>query len=214
MQAVFLLLLLAGASKGLDSICDATQDVACYGALKGPVYLLLTRRTSVHELQLYSGTKTVFAFRRSRTVFRNKFNTTSYLQRWQFVPDNWTLIINPAERGDSETYRVYIYESTGRIVETNTVQLNIETPVSEVNLSVSCSANGERRARCSSNGDSPQYNWILDGRRLSEAEADLGPDNQTLLLNVTGELTCSVRNHVSSHVSSANTSALLCSDLS
>ena len=79
--------------------------------------------------------------------------------------------------------------------------------MSDVDLSISCSANGERRVRCSSNGDSPQYSWSLDGRPLSEAVADLSADNQTLLLsrNVTGELTCSVSNHVSS----TNTSVLL-----
>ncbi|XP_076129780.1 uncharacterized protein LOC143111427 [Alosa pseudoharengus] len=205
MQAVFLLLLLAGASKGLDSICDATRDAACYGALGGPVYLLLTSRTSGHDLRLSSRNRTVFRFRKFRTVFHDEFNTTSFLQRWQFVPDNWTLMIkiNPAERRDSGTYRVEVYEeSTGMRVGDHRVQLIIDAPVSDVNLSVSCSANGKRRARCSSNGDSPQYSWFLDGQRLSEA--DLRPDNQTLL-NVTGELTCSVRNHVSS----ANTSAQL-----
>ncbi|KAG5270234.1 hypothetical protein AALO_G00190260 [Alosa alosa] len=73
-------------------------------------------------------------------------------------------------------------------------------PVSGVDLSISCSANGERSLRCSSNGDSPQYSWSLDGRPLGEADADLSSDNQPLLLrgNVTGQLTCSVRNHVSS----------------
>ena len=80
-------------------------------------------------------------------------------------------------------------------------------PVSDVDLSISCLANGEWRLRCSSNGDSPQYSWYLDGRPLSEADADLSADNQTLLLsrNVTGELTCSVSNRVSS----TNISALL-----
>ena len=64
-----------------------------------------------------------------------------------------------------------------------------------------------RAVNCSSNGDSPQYSWSLDGRPLSEADADLSADNQTLLLsrNVTGELACSVLNHVSS----THTSALL-----
>ena len=79
--------------------------------------------------------------------------------------------------------------------------------MSDVDLSISCLANGEKRVRCSSNGDSPQYSWSLDGRPLSEADADLSADNQTLLFsgNVTGELTCSVSNRVSS----TNISALL-----
>lgn len=77
--------------------------------------------------------------------------------------------------------------------------------MSDVDLSVSCLANGKRRVRCSSSGDSPQYSWFLDGRGLSKTDADFMPDNQTLLLTVTGELTCSVRNHVSN----AHTSVLL-----
>ena len=79
-------------------------------------------------------------------------------------------------------------------------------PVSDVDLSISCLANGEKRVRCSSNGDSPQYSWYLDGRPLSEANADFSADNQTLLLsgNVTGELTCSVSNHISSTHTSAS----------
>ena len=80
-------------------------------------------------------------------------------------------------------------------------------PVSDVDLSISCSANGEWRLRCSSNGDSPQYSWYLDGRPLSEADADLSADNQTLLFSgdVTGRLTCNVSNNISN----THTSALL-----
>ncbi|XP_031424835.1 hepatocyte cell adhesion molecule-like isoform X1 [Clupea harengus] len=216
MQAVLLLLLLAGASKGLDSTCDATQDAACYGALGGPVYLQLMRNTSGHTLSFHNERKAIFTLRPSKTVFYKDYNTPSFLQRWQFVPDNGTLIINPAERKDAGTYRVRIFnKSTGKSVGEHTVQLIIEAPVSDVDLSISCSANEEWRVRCSSNGDSPQYSWYLDGRPLSEADADLSADIQTLLLNgnVTGELTCSVSNHVNS----TNTSVLLldvCSGIS
>ena len=80
-------------------------------------------------------------------------------------------------------------------------------PVSGVDLSISSLANGEKRVRCSSNGDSPQYSWSLDGRPLSEAVADLSPDNQTLSMRgcVLGNLSCSAWNHISS----THTSALL-----
>ncbi|XP_062405091.1 hepatic and glial cell adhesion molecule-like [Sardina pilchardus] len=188
-------------NSGLDSICDVTQDAECYGALGGPVYLQLMRNAREYALGLFYGSSCVFRDRRSKSVFYNEFNTTSVLQRWQFVPDNGTMIINPAERRDTGTYRVQITEeSTGKSVGIHTVQLTIEAPVSYVNLSISCSANGERRVMCSSNGDSPQYSWSLDGRPLDDAAADLSSDNQTLLLrgDVTGQLTCSVRNHVSS----------------
>ncbi|XP_076143264.1 uncharacterized protein LOC143125565 isoform X3 [Alosa pseudoharengus] len=193
--------LLVTSTYGLDSMCDATQNAACYGALGGPVYLQLMRDTRGHYLNLLYGHTAVFRFRRSKPMFYKEFNTTSVLQRWQFVPHNGTMIINPAERRDAGTYRVQITEeAAGKTVGDHTVQLIIEAPVSDVDLSISCSANGERSVRCSSNGDSPQYSWSVDGRPLGEADADLSSDNQTLLLrgDVTGQLTCSLRNHVSS----------------
>ncbi|XP_041916879.1 uncharacterized protein LOC121681287 isoform X9 [Alosa sapidissima] len=47
-----LVVLLVTSTYGLDSMCDATQDAACYGALGGPVYLQLMRNTRGHDLSL------------------------------------------------------------------------------------------------------------------------------------------------------------------
>src|SRR4029434_297562 len=108
---------------GLDSICDGTQEAACNGTLGLPVYLQLMRDTTGYELKLFSGDKNIFTSKSSKIVFY----TPSFRQRWQFVPDNGTLIINPAERRDAGTYRVEIYEeSTGKGVGDHTVQLIIE----------------------------------------------------------------------------------------
>ncbi|XP_062405917.1 uncharacterized protein LOC134096184 [Sardina pilchardus] len=192
MQAVQLLLLMAGASKGLESICNATESI-CFGALGGPVYLRLMTNASGHDLAVYRGDTVVFNFRNSRSVFYKESNTTPVLQRWQFVPDNGTLIINPAERRDAGTYRAEVYEqSTGKGAGYYTVQLIMEAPVSDVGLSI-------RSMKCSSNGDSLQFSWSLDGRPVGEADADLSSDNQTILLkgDATGELTCTASNHVS-----------------
>ena len=83
--------------------------------------------TTGHDLKLYSGDKNVFTSKSFSPVFYNEFKTLSYLQRWQFVPDNGTLIINPSERRDTGTYRVEIHEeSTGKGVGEHTVQLIIE----------------------------------------------------------------------------------------
>ena len=51
--------------------------------------------------------------------------------------------------------------------------------MSVVNLSISCSAYGERRVSCSSNGDSPQYSWSVDGRPLSEISTNQSTESQT-----------------------------------
>ncbi|XP_041916875.1 uncharacterized protein LOC121681287 isoform X5 [Alosa sapidissima] len=134
--------LLVTSTYGLDSMCDATQDAACYGALGGPVYLQLMRNTRGHDLSLNYNSKHVFKFRKSKSVFYEEFNTTSVLQRWKFVPDNGTMIINPAERRDAGTYRVEITESTGRVVK-HTVQLTIEatmTPTTTAPTTISSAA--------------------------------------------------------------------------
>ncbi|XP_031419606.1 uncharacterized protein LOC116219803 isoform X2 [Clupea harengus] len=121
--------LMAAFSHGVDSICDVTQDAVCNGTLGLPVYLQLIRDATGHELKLFSGDKNVFTSKSSKTVFFNEFNNPSYLQRWQFVRDNGTLIINPAEKRDAGTYRVEIYEeSTGRSVGDHTVQLILQGP--------------------------------------------------------------------------------------
>ena len=90
------------------------------------MYLQLMRDTTGYDLRLYSGEKNFFTSKISKTVFYNEFNTPSFSQRWQFVPDNGTLIINPADGKDAGTYRVEIYESTGKRVGEHTVQLIIE----------------------------------------------------------------------------------------
>ncbi|XP_067373779.1 uncharacterized protein [Channa argus] len=75
-------------------------------------------------------------------------------------------------------------------------------PVSSVLLVSECLSQGEIRVSCSSEGgDSPQYSWTLDGHTLTDAEL-LSGNNETnsitLKQQVSGNLVCSVRNHVSS----------------
>ncbi|XP_076143283.1 uncharacterized protein LOC143125568 isoform X6 [Alosa pseudoharengus] len=131
-----LVVLLVTSTYGLDSMCDATQNATCYGALGGPVYLQLMRDTSGHELSLYYNSAHVFKYKRLKSVFYKEFKNPSVLQRWQFVPDNGTMIINPAERRDAGTYRVEITDKDGKSVGDHTVQLTIEGGISPVFISV------------------------------------------------------------------------------
>ena len=87
------------------------------------MYLQLMRNTSGHALLFNNEQNLIFGLIGSKTVFFDEFNTPTFLQRWQFVPDNGTLIINPAERRDGGTYRVEIYKST---VGYHTVQLIVK----------------------------------------------------------------------------------------
>ncbi|XP_063048970.1 uncharacterized protein LOC134442938 [Engraulis encrasicolus] len=167
-------------------------------------YLVLN--AAGYELKFYSttyGQEGVFTFKNNMTAFHKRFNTPLFLQRWTFV----------AESSDSGTYTVEIYrESTGRIAGRQTIVLNIAAPLPDADLSVSCPPIGPRSVSCSSNGDSPQYSWSLDGRALSGADADLSADNQTVLLkgNVIGQLTCTVSNHVNT---ASITKLVFCPDI-
>ena len=90
------------------------------------MHLQLIRDTTGYELSFRNEHKAIFRFRRSKTVFYDEFITTSFIQRWQFVSDNGILIINPADGKDKGTYKVEIYESTGKRVGKHTVELIIE----------------------------------------------------------------------------------------
>ncbi|KAL2088686.1 hypothetical protein ACEWY4_015585 [Coilia grayii] len=111
------LLQLAASSYGLQSVCDATQDAVCYGALGGPVHLQLMRDTTGHLLTFRSENNNRIRIR----IRKEKLMPTFWFpKRWNVVAGNGTLIINPAESTDSGTYRVEIYEhSTGNHPVTN-----------------------------------------------------------------------------------------------
>lgn len=91
------------------------------------MHLQLMKRAFEHDLKLFIGKKNIFRFKGFKTMFYNEFNTSSFHQRWQFVPGNGTLMINPAENRDSGTYRVEIYEeNSGKRVGQQQVQLVIK----------------------------------------------------------------------------------------
>lgn len=73
-------------------------------------------------------------------------------------------------------------------------------PVSSPQLSSECLSHGEMRVSCSSEGDGPQYSWTLDGQTLRDTEASPGDETNTITLKkgLSGDLTCTVRNHISS----------------
>ncbi|KAL0175544.1 hypothetical protein M9458_027874, partial [Cirrhinus mrigala] len=69
-------------------------------------------------------------------------------------------------------------------------------PIGSVEVSISCSSN-QSSVSCSSEGDQIIYNWTLNGIMLEQ-----GPmvRNTTIQLNETsaiGNISCSVKNHVS-----------------
>ncbi|KAI3351784.1 hypothetical protein L3Q82_020621 [Scortum barcoo] len=110
-------------------------------------------------------------------------------------------LINRLSRTDGGEYTLTISDSNGRRTENRSLQLFIEAPVSSVLLVFECLSQGDMRVSCSSEGgDSPQYSWTLDGHTLTDAEL-LSGNNEAkdiiLKQGVSGQLVCSVRNHMS-----------------
>lgn len=90
------------------------------------MYLQLMKNPTKHELNFYFGDKVIFAFKRSKIVFYNESSTSTSLRKWQFVPANGTLIINPVDSCDLGMYRVESFEkSSGKRVGDRRVQLII-----------------------------------------------------------------------------------------
>ncbi|KAK2849600.1 hypothetical protein Q5P01_009434 [Channa striata] len=124
------------------------------------------------------------------------------------ISHDGTLRINNLSRNDGGEYKLEIYDSDGHKLSPRYLQFSIQAPVSSVLLVSECLSQGEMRVSCSSEGgDSPQYSWTLDGHTLTDAELLSGnkeTNNITLKQHVSGNLVCSVRNHVS-HVTKEET---------
>ncbi|KAK2849194.1 hypothetical protein Q5P01_009028 [Channa striata] len=205
MEAVVgLLVMLLGVSSGVETYCDGRQNGAqCYGALGGTVVLQLMENTSeIYRFQWIKNNTLIITWR------NNAFIENRIQDRSLFTPSNGTLRINNLSRNDGGEYKLEIHDSNGLKLSPRYLQFSIQAPVSSVLLVSECLFQGEMRVSCSSEGgDSPQYSWTLDGHTLTDAELLSGnkeTNNITLKQHVSGNLVCSVRNHVS-HVSKEET---------
>ncbi|XP_047657169.1 uncharacterized protein LOC113651602 isoform X3 [Tachysurus fulvidraco] len=120
---------------------------------------------------------------------------TKYFPRWQFVNDNKTMILTSAERNDSGTYTLNIFDVDGRIKSNSTLQVNIEAQVSSVKVSYSCLSSGVMKVTCSADGDNLHFSWTSDFNTLPQLEN--GTSTVTLEQDHQGNITCHVENHVS-----------------
>ncbi|TKS72407.1 Hepatocyte cell adhesion molecule [Collichthys lucidus] len=184
--------------QGVETYCDGRQDGAqCYGALGGTVVLQLMDSTSeISRYQLFKNTTAILP------GTKNKIVSNLIADRSSFTLSNGTFRIKDLSRTDSGEYTLTIFDSNGFISEQRTLQLIFQVPVSSVLLVSECLSQGEMRVSCSSEGgDSPQYSWTLDGHTLTDTQLLPGnneANNITLRQDVSGQLTCSVKNHVSS----------------
>ncbi|KAK2849197.1 hypothetical protein Q5P01_009031 [Channa striata] len=187
----------------VETNCDGRQNGAqCYGALGGTVVLQLINPSEIHRFK-WTKNNIVIIYWRNNTFIENKIQDRSL-----FTPSDGTLRINNLSRNDGGEYKLEIHDSNGQTLSSRYLQFSIQAPVSSVLLVSECLSQGQMRVSCSSEGgDSPQYSWTLDGHTLTDAELLSGnkeTNNITLKQHVSGNLVCSVRNHVS-HVSKKKT---------
>ncbi|TWW54957.1 hypothetical protein D4764_09G0000060 [Takifugu flavidus] len=199
MKAVMgLLLMLVRVSLGVETSCDGRQDkTQCYGALGGTLVLQLMDK--VPEIL-------TFKWRKSNVTILNRIGNgpvtidARLSNRSEFISHNGTLRMNSLSRTDGGEYTLEIFNEDGVRTAVRTQQLNIQAPVSTVRLTSECLSQGEKRMSCSSDGDSPQYSWTLDGDTLTDDQL-LSGNNETneiiLKQTVSGRLVCLVRNHIS-----------------
>ncbi|XP_035983348.1 T-cell surface antigen CD2-like [Fundulus heteroclitus] len=184
-------------SQAVEPYCDGRQDGAqCYGALGGAVDLLLMDNFSeVPRFQWKKNSYPLFMWRVNNIISSTKES------RFLFFPSNGTVRINNLRRNDSGEYELEIYDKNGRLSAQKTLELFVQAPVSSVQLVSECVSQGNIKVSClSEGGDSPHYDWTLDGHTLTDSEL-FSRNNETNIIfltqNMSGRLVCSVRNKVS-----------------
>ncbi|KAM9413824.1 uncharacterized protein ACWYII_025450 isoform 2-T2 [Salvelinus alpinus] len=201
MEAVLgLLVISARLSHGYETSCDAREDGSqCYGALGGTVYLQLTNTTGYNELSFYKGSTGARTEILKTKMDKWVIKDTPIRDRVHFFINNGTFRLNNTRRNDSGEYRLNTFSSNGRMW-TREIQLFIKAPVSSPQLSSECLSHGEMRVSCSSEGDGPQYSWTLDGQTLRDTETFPDDETNTITLKkgLSGDLTCTIRNYISS----------------
>ncbi|KAK2829104.1 hypothetical protein Q7C36_017094 [Tachysurus vachellii] len=167
-----------------DHVCRFNQSNQCYVAVGQRLHLQMPWEDGF-DLQT---TSLILRYRKTQSS-----PPTPRLPRWQFVNDNKTMILTSAERSDSGTYTLNIFDGDGRIKSSYTLQVNIEAQVSSVKVTYSCLFLKVRKVFCSADGDNLHFSWT------SALNTRLEDDNKTLVLDKihNNNVTCHVENHIS-----------------
>ncbi|XP_064829650.1 uncharacterized protein LOC135545746 [Oncorhynchus masou masou] len=161
---------------------------------------LVTDATRYDELSFYKGStgaKTeILKTKRDKWVIRD----TPIIDRARFFINNGTFRLNNTRSTDSGEYLQETFNSAGVAQGSRGLQLFIKAPVSSPQLSSECLSHGEMRVSCSTEGDGPQYSWTLDGQTLRDTKASSDNETKTITLKkgLSGNLTCTIRNYISS----------------
>ncbi|XP_059377216.1 uncharacterized protein LOC132113464 isoform X2 [Carassius carassius] len=192
MMLIFGLMLLLQTAACLDRFCSFDQSDPCYTALGHKFNLLMERDARKYDLQLKKILNNTQDDRVCRVKQgRMRMNECDlYNNRPKVTVINGTVIIKRVIRADSGNYRLTLSHSDGSETSRD-LQVIVEAPIGSVNVSIICSSN-QRSVFCSSDGDQIIYNWTLNGGPLMDGNSSIDLDEGT-----DGDISCSVKNHVS-----------------
>ncbi|RXN25659.1 hepatocyte cell adhesion molecule-like protein [Labeo rohita] len=188
------LMLLLQTAACLDRFCRFNQFDPCYAALGHKLNVLMLLDTSEYDMKIQKRinyNKGTDPLCRVKNDMIKKNECDLYSNRREVTVINGTLIINRVIRADSGNYTTFFYRSDGTETSTD-LQVNVEAPIGSVEVSIICSSSGVMRASCSSEGDQLLYSWTLNGDSLMDGNSSINLD-----VGTDGNITCSVKNHVS-----------------
>ncbi|XP_050958188.1 uncharacterized protein LOC127159380 isoform X4 [Labeo rohita] len=180
---------------GLDRFCRLNQSYPCYAALGHKLNVLMVLDASEYEWKIQ---KRINNDNSNDPVCRVKYGRIKkkdcdlYSNRPEVTVINGTLIINRVIRADSGNYTVTVAHQSYGAQTSRDLQVNVEAPIGSVEVSIICSSSGVMRASCSSEGDQLLYSWTLNGDSLMDGNSSIDLNEGT-----DGNITCSVKNHVS-----------------
>ncbi|XP_064181580.1 uncharacterized protein LOC135249865 isoform X14 [Anguilla rostrata] len=183
---------------GTATSCDITEDkasVQCYGALGQSVSIYpLNTSFKIDMLEVFFQGKEFFRYKE-----KTKTSGGTCQNRCQLMK-NGTLRLDHVMKSDLGIYTIKTFDDTGKIKLRRNISLTIQDPVSPPALSQLCLSHGEIRASCNSTGEDPQYSWTLNNSPLDGRVAFLSNETHTVILrrNVSGSITCTASNRVSS----------------
>ncbi|XP_026137087.1 uncharacterized protein LOC113114378 [Carassius auratus] len=179
---------------GLDQFCRFDQSDPCYTALGYKLNLSLVQDAIKYDLTIKKRINYNTADGSVCRVKNGRMRTSQcdlYNNRTEVTVINGTVIINRVNRTDSGNYRLTFSHSEGEETSRD-LQVIVEAPIGSVEVSVICSSSGVMRVFCSSDGDQLLYSWTLNGDPLMDGNSSIDLDEGT-----DGDISCSVKNHVS-----------------
>ncbi|XP_016336706.1 uncharacterized protein LOC107684847 [Sinocyclocheilus anshuiensis] len=189
---IFGLMLLLQTAACLDRFCRFNQSDPCYAALGHKLNLMMVLDASEYDLKIIKRINNNTADGPVCRVKNGRMRDCDfYNNRPEVTVINGTLIINRVIRADSGNYRLTLVDSDGAETSRD-LQVIVEAPIGSVEVSIICSSSGVMRVSCSSEGDPLLYSWTLNGDPLMDGNSSIDLDEGT-----DGDISCSVKNHVS-----------------